>query len=486
MAEYSKNLGLELPEINEFYSIEKLNANFEKVDDVAHNPNLLDNGWFIVNSRGQTVYTIGASSLYVVDRWKMSASAGSKVTLVDGGINLVFGDRTSALCQMAKLDGGETYTVSVMLSDGTVDKKTFTLVESTNWVEVGSWLDGQFYIAYRYLGDGVYDFRPLCSNVENVNATIRAVKLEMGPYSTLANDHAPNYTDEVIRCVTSTADPNDTFANHPYNPTASNPNLLDNGWFTVNQRGVNGVIPAESYFADRWKTPNTGRCNVTYSRDAYTVRIESLVEEEGIIQYFENDMKGMRGKTVTFSVMNNAGVIRSVTFQVPSSSSDNAWHSYRVGNSDMYVKCNAREPIPGIVLYTSVGTDTSIKALKLEFGTVSTLYLDTAPDYATELLKCQRYFVAGIVRGDGHSTANNDHWIYLKTPTAMRTNPSIRVISGGSVIVGGKDIVYSNVSNVSVQSVHMDGVWIRMTVPSGVQYHTSIWRGANIELSADL
>ena len=37
-------------------------------------------------------------------------------------------------------------------------------------------------------------------------------------------------------------------------PKYSNPNLLDNGWFTVNQRGVTTGATNGQYFLDRWVT----------------------------------------------------------------------------------------------------------------------------------------------------------------------------------------------------------------------------------------
>ena len=147
-------------------------------------PNSLDNWYFgnPANQRGQSSYSNTGS--YTIDRWKLTSGS---VEVVSGGITL-----NGTLVQILEASVGQTVTASALLSDGTMitptyndTTKTFTLTAT-----------GQ---------------------------TIKAVKLELGSGQTLAHqengvwvlNEIPNYEEHLIRCKTSTADPNDTYANDP-------------------------------------------------------------------------------------------------------------------------------------------------------------------------------------------------------------------------------------------------------------------------------
>ena len=76
------------------------------------------------------------------------------------------------------------------------------------------------------------------------------------------------------------------------------------------------------------------------------------------------------------------------------------------------------------------GKSISIKAVKLELGSRSTLANDVAPNYAEELAKCQRYFVRyrqsntdTIAQGVARDTTKLRFLMPLPVP--MRTPPSV-------------------------------------------------------------
>ena len=103
----------------------------------------------------------------------------------------------------------------------------------------------------------------------------------------------------------------------------------------------------------------------------------------------------------------------------------------------------------------STVVDTVIRAVKLEKGTVSTLAMDTAPNYATELLKCQRYFYRISIpiyqtAGMGISNTGNGIIVTFYTPVNMRMKPSVstdgnlKLRNGSSFIPITSNIIYGD------------------------------------------
>lgn len=165
----------------------------------------------------------------------------------------------------------------------------------------------------------------------------------------------------------------------------SNRNLLDNPWFTVNQRGQSNYTSA-GYTVDRWNLLVTATVSVT--DDGLNISGSS---EFYFVQYLENDISTrLLGKTITMSAL-VGGVIYKTTAQIPSSfpASESNITFVNIGALTLALQINATRIF--VMLWGS-GTLNSIRAVKLELGSVSTLALDTAPNYQQELAKCQRYF----------------------------------------------------------------------------------------------
>lgn len=159
-------------------------------------------------------------------------------------------------------------------------------------------------------------------------------------------------------------------------------NLLDNGWFTVNQRSATtGAINA--YFVDRWFGDASSAAylsSITVNADKTVTITPASGQSAGIAQKFE-DVSQITGKTVTASVMYADGTIDqgSAVFGANATFIDNA---------NIYVAIKGA----GDVIFFRPKTTKTLKAVKLELGSVSTLANDSAPNPATELMKCMRYF----------------------------------------------------------------------------------------------
>ena len=197
-----------------------------KLNVIGKGINLLDNWYFIgggsqqgdgqfpINQRGQTSYT---TTDYAIDRWVVR-----DITLNSGDI-----EATAANAFMLqrfwtafKADiEGKTLTFSALTSAGLVSGTA--AYQSAPASNIVFYNDADITLYVNTVGEvGIY-FNTTAKKVS-------AVKLELGSTQTLAhnegedanpnwvlNDPPPDFQMEYIKCITSTADPSDTYANKP-------------------------------------------------------------------------------------------------------------------------------------------------------------------------------------------------------------------------------------------------------------------------------
>ena len=206
--------------------------------------------------------------------------------------------------------------------------------------------------------------------------------------------------------------------------TISNPNLLINPDFRINQRGQASYNTNFAYTTDCWKlwkynAATAGTVTVTDSG----VLLESSGEGGSVqlSQAIENSAQ-LSGRIVTLSVE-----VADVT---------GVWSLYQHGNSNPSYKINTagihafsfrwEEVVSpyGVVfsqLATSAEASCKIKWIKLELGSVATPFIP--PDPTTELAKCQRYYQ---IRTTGDINA-----IDLR-PSMMNSTPTITQLDNGN------------------------------------------------------
>lgn len=228
---------------------------------------------------------------------------------------------------------------------------------------------------------------------------------------------------------------NSTVEWNPYlADSVSNPNLLDNPWFTVNQRGYTTDSSSGKYPADRWQfVYNPKGCTISRSGNQLVIdNTQSGAGNAYFFQLFEDT--SMVGKMLTASVMLSDGTIISGSAIMPALEQatqdaivDNI-HKFRVYLQHL---TNGSRGVPAFAFEFHANCSLTIKAVKLELGTVSTLAHDTAPNYQQELAKCQRYFQrvapsnSGAPYGYGFSYSATSHRITMPFVRNMRTHPSI-------------------------------------------------------------
>ena len=205
----------------------------------------------------------------------------------------------------------------------------------------------------------------------------------------------------------------------PYVQAISNPNLLDNPWFTVNQRGQSSYS-GNVYGYDRW----IGAANSSVESDTNGVKIINT-----LWQRFESDfITKISGKSVTLSVLLGDGTIYSASGIASSANGT----FITIDNDVLDARFIKDNYFTFVHIHPKDSSGLVIRAVKLELGSVSTLAQDTAPNYATELLKCQRYFwrkkasvapYLGLINGEGSCRTT------INTPTIMRAVPTMSAIT---------------------------------------------------------
>lgn len=235
----------------------------------------------------------------------------------------------------------------------------------------------------------------------------------------------------------------------PYVQAISNPNLLDNPWFTVNQRGVSsfGGDTSRHYGPDRWQiayNPSSNTINVTSDGLQIAPTTSPIILWQ---KWDEGDFKELIGKCITTSVMTSDGTIYSGSAIFPQKGSSDAL-SIRLADTDntfnaYYQYNNNSGNVPVFGIDVKPGKSVTIKAVKLELGSVSTLAMDTVPNYQQELAKCQRYFQRiniGSGQGLGYGVATSTTTARIVIPLTVPIRdvpPTISISNADQILING-------------------------------------------------
>lgn len=256
----------------------------------------------------------------------------------------------------------------------------------------------------------------------------------------------------------------------------SNPNLLDNPWFTVNQRGQSSYT-SSGYTVDRWFN-NYPNGVVTVSNGV------TLNNYKWFCQSLDADIVDLlEGKIVTASVMLSDGTIISGTKVFHA---DNAitYEQIKSGENAIIRTSNLYyKPVFEVVNFDpSQGDNLTIRAVKLELGSVSTLAHDTVPNYALELAKCRTSTAdsSDTYANKGQISIskeyNDDYWI----GDSFGTNTAIEYIRKNDIVtvsitwwntgnaIKNSDVIYT------LPEKYRPGVQI-FTVNSYINQNSNIW-----------
>ena len=196
----------------------------------------------------------------------------------------------------------------------------------------------------------------------------------------------------------------------------SNPNLLINPNFKINQRGATSY-EKQGYSVDRWKIWNV---TVTPSTNGgITVKNDKYTDTGTFLQYLENATEG--DSTLSCYVTSVSGTVTMVA-------DDNSQVILKQGLNVVHTSKSTK----AFTIFLNRGTSITLKWVKLEQGTVATSFI--APSPVEEYPKCQRYFQyisklycvpliytkSLINASDKFFQATNGN-----LPTEMRTKPTL-------------------------------------------------------------
>lgn len=191
-------------------------------------------------------------------------------------------------------------------------------------------------------------------------------------------------------------------------------NLLDNWDFRnpVNQRGQT-TVTAGSFLVDRWKLYGSGTVTLTSDGLVFSTTID-FGEQIEISRIPLN-------VPVTFSVLTNLG-LKSITHAFVGTLNETVFQD--IGNG-IVVNIIYNWANSGTLLFCMQGNNVTVRAVKLELGSVSTLANDPPADHEAEKAKCKRYF--NLWASEAARTAA------LLELGAMRTTPVLSTLDIGGV-----------------------------------------------------
>lgn len=172
------------------------------------------------------------------------------------------------------------------------------------------------------------------------------------------------------------------FAQLNIGTAGSNRNLLDNPFFTVNQRSAGST--SDGYPADRWLKAGNTAATATATADGLVIALNGSGYCDLRNRYSEAEIITPNlGKTATISAMLADGTVFSDQIVLNTTQQNRYLNSGKI-RFDLSVSGGVY--LVRLVLYD----DMTIRAVKLELGSVSTLANDAPPEYDTALWHCQR------------------------------------------------------------------------------------------------
>ena len=218
----------------------------------------------------------------------------------------------------------------------------------------------------------------------------------------------------------------------------SNPNLLTNPDFRVNQRGMTEY--SSGYSADRWFIEGN-KCTVTAGADGVLIKSAIKLDSNAHVFWQKAENPLAPGKyTLSLNVLEVSGVW-SARIRTVNSSGDYADSYYtpvlHVGLTKVSVELPEGEYISAVSVGcnkdTEVGDSVKLAWVKLESGSLATPFVP--PDYAVELAKCQRYLLKLSQWSAYRAVHSNVNYMEFAVPIPESMSISPTIIGGDNFAV---------------------------------------------------
>lgn len=240
--------------------------------------------------------------------------------------------------------------------------------------------------------------------------------------------------------------------------SVSNPNILINGGFRVNQRGNESYT--SGYSVDRWIISGA---TLETSLVSTCVQITNVGSEKATFTQKIEESSFLLGKTVTLSLKTNGNneKIYSVTGTIGDSWLDSDCDVITGSSIDgltLRLSYEAESHLFSFVVDIDSSKQVKISYCKLELGSVATAY--SPKSYSEELIACQRYYTRILVSVIS-SVYNNTIFSGLTLPVEMRDVPSLSKID--ECYLYKYDGTYIGVGYASVDRMVGSSVVIKVT-----------------------
>lgn len=236
----------------------------------------------------------------------------------------------------------------------------------------------------------------------------------------------------------------------------SNPNLLINPDFKINQRGATSY-EQQGYSVDRWKIWNV---TVTPSTNGgITVKNDKYTDTGTFLQYLENATEG--DSTLSCYVTSVTGTVTMVA-------DDNSQVVLKQGLNVVHTSANTK----AFTIFLNRGTSITLKWVKLEQGKVATSFI--APNPAEELVKCKRYYDFSVLHFYGVCNSNGSLNEDLVLYRHFRTSPTFT-----------KNATYSKnvtVSTLAIKGGNDNGYYLYVRTPTSGTYELDLTIKADAEI----
>ena len=301
---------------------------------------------------------------------------------------------------------------------------------------------------------------------EELNDTINLHKIsKTGSFNDL--NHVPQ---ETLAFAESERQKSQTDGAIVHEKELSNPNLLINGDFRVNQRGKTsythtGEAYGYTYFVDRWFA--WGQNPFTFDASTKTLTPNTSNTNNSILSQWIEDVSGILGKTITYSVSTN-DTVYSKTLNIPTTLSNNvslgelstSFGKLRVWSNNNRLRFD---------IIVSHNQSIVLNYAKVEIGSMATAF--SPRPYAEELAMCQRYNVDLIRNTTGYpyvamGFARNETQLFviLNLPQAMRVRPTVFVYEGLYLQGSNKSNELLTSSNITFGGFATNGNQISLTI----------------------
>lgn len=450
------------------------------------NRDILINSYFLnpVNRNGKAEYS--GNTVCGIDGW---LSIRSTIKITESGLIFQTTDTTTNpsgawFRQYVVNDYSDQRITFSAMVDGTLHTLTGVCPKNGGAVLFSSWND-DIMLTMEHPVNGKISVL-IWNRKLNAERHYQAAKLELGDQQTLAHqdesgnwvlNEIPNYAEQYAICEQYSLITGKFVGNQH-----SNPSIIDNGYFIgggsqqatgrfpINQHGNKEYINTTGaivYTIDRWALSG-GNIKVVLNDEYIRLQKTDIAGNPGFVQILENE--DIVGKTVTLSVLYKGNADANLMKVEPLPKTD-SWSlhskSFTLKKESFGSYSNA-----AMVVIQLVNTNTSdnyidIKAIKLELGTQQTLahkeggewvLNDPPPNYALELVKCQRYFyrqnmftyeyipVAGTT-GTGVNTPR----VSITLPVPMRLN-NVPFRIHGNIYIG-------TLAGVDTSNKILSGAW---------------------------